>query len=199
MKKILILIFLSSLFLGCRTKHKAVTVTKEAKTEIQRVNLDSLKETSSKQETKKVIDKTIQEKKDEFSGDIIIKGKSDSLNPLEFHNVINGDTLQSISIRGNADYIINNRFNKMDKSKSESGKEESTNVIQQTARDLVSKETIKDVASTVMTKAKEVSEKGFTFDVWAIALIVGVVVLLLVFVYFYFRKSTWFMKIFNKK
>lgn len=189
MKKILILIILSSLILGCRTKQKAVTFTKEGRTEIERVKLDSVKEQTVKQETKKVTDNTIQEKKDEFSANIIIKGKSDSLNPLQFHNIVNGDTLQSISIRGNADYIINNHFQKNNNQKSESGKEENTNIIQQTARDLVSKETIKDVASTVTNTTKKITSRGFQAGAWIVWAVLGIVLILATGIYFYFKKK----------
>jgi len=189
MKKILIIILLSSFLLGCRTKQKAVSFTKEGRTEIERVKFDSLKELNSKQETKKVIDNTVQEKKDEFSGDIIIKGKSDSLNPLQFHNIVNGHTLQSISIRGNAEYSINNHFQKNNNQKSESGKEEKTNIIQQTARDLVSKETIKEVASTVSNTTKKITSKGFQAGAWIVWTVLGIVLILATGIYFYFKRK----------
>ena len=189
MKKILILIILSSLILGCRTKQKVVSVTEQSKTEIERVKLDSIKEQAVKQETKKISDNTVQEKKDEFSGDIIIKGKSDSLNPLQFHNVVNGDTLQSISIRGNADYIINNHFQKNDNKKTESGKEESTNIIQQTARDLVSKETINEVAHTVTESTKKIKVTGFQAGAWIVWLFFGVLIIVSTGVYLYLKRE----------
>lgn len=188
MKKILILIILSSLIIGCRTKQKVVSVTEEGKTEIELVKLDSVKEQNVKQETKKVTDNTVQEKKDEFSGDIIIKGKSDSLNPLQFHNVVNGDTLQSISIHGNADYIINNHFQKKENKKTEAGKEESTNIIQETARDLVSKETINKVAHKVTESTKKIKITGFEVGAWIFFTILGVTLILLFFTYRYFKK-----------
>lgn len=188
MKQLMILILLCSI-LGCRTKQKAVTMTKEIRTEASQVKLDSLKETAIKQETKKIVDNTIQDKKNEFSGDIFIKGKSDSLNPLEFHNVVNGDTLQSISIRGNADYIIQNRFQKADNSKSESTKEEKLDVIQKAARDLVSKETIKDVAATVETKTRQITSRGFQAGAWIIWGIIGIVLVVAGYIYFYFKRK----------
>lgn len=187
-QKILIIILLNSFLLGCRTKQKAVTITKQGRTEIERVKFDSLKELNSKLETKKVIDNTVQQKKDEFSGDIIIKGKSDSLNPLQFHNIVNGDTLQSISIRGNAEYSINNHFQKANNIKSESGKEENTNIIQKTARDLVSKETIKDVASTVTETTKKIKVNGFQAGAWIFITIIGIALILIFFAYKYFKK-----------
>ncbi|WP_294267754.1 hypothetical protein [uncultured Chryseobacterium sp.] len=188
MKKILILLILFSLA-GCRTKQRAVTVTEEIRTETARVKLDSLKETAVKQETKKAIDKTAQEKKDDFSGDITIKGKSDSLNPLEFHNVVNGDTMQVISIRGNADYVIQNRFQKSDKTKVESVKEEKLDVIQKAARDLVSKETIKDVAATVETKTRQITSRGFQAGAWIVWAVLGIVAILATGIYIYLKRK----------
>jgi len=188
MKQILILLILFSLA-ACRTKQKAVMMSKETRTETARVKLDSLKETAVKQEVKKVIDNITQEKKDEFSGDITIKGKSDSLNPLEFHNVVNGDTLQSISIRGNADYVIQNRFQKSDNNKIESVKEEKLDVIQKAARDLVSKETIDDVAATVENKTRQITSRGFQAGAWIIWGVIGIVLVIAGYLYFYFKRK----------
>lgn len=187
--KMLIFLIVLCLILGCRTKQKIVSSTKEARTEVERVKLDSLKEQTVKQETKKVSDNKVQEKKEEFSGDIIIKGKSDSLNPLQYHNIVNGDTLQSISIRGNADYIINNHFQKNDNKKAQSGKEESANIIQQTARDLVSKETINDVVSTVKNTTKEINSRGFQAGAWIVWAILGIVLIVATGIYFYFKRK----------
>lgn len=188
MKQILILLILCS-FLSCRTKHKVVEVTKEARKEVLQVKIDSLKESAVKQETKKVTDNITQEKKDEFSGDITIKGKSDSLNPLEFHNVVNGDTLQVISIRGNADYIIQNRFQRVDNKKTETGREETLNVIQKAARDLVSKETIKDVVAVVETKTRQITSKGFQAGAWIMWGVIGIVLVVSGYFYFYFKRK----------
>lgn len=191
MKQILILIVLLSL-LGCRTKQKASFYKTEGRTEIERVKLDSVRETVNKNDTKKVTDNTVQNQKSEFEGDIVIKGKSDSLNPLEFHNIVGSDTLQSITIRGNADYVINNRFKNSKEDLKDSKKEKSTNVIQQTARDLVSKETIKEVAAVVTEKSKEMKVKGFTFGVWSVVIIMFILIFGTGIIYFYVSKSQWF-------
>ncbi len=57
--KILIIILLSSLLLGCRTKYKTSFYSKEGRTEIERVKLDSVKEKTAKESTKKVTDQTV--------------------------------------------------------------------------------------------------------------------------------------------
>jgi hypothetical protein len=67
-------------------------------------------------------DVLLNEKKNETSGQILIKGKSDVSNPFVFHNVIGNDTIQSISIMGSAEYSINNHYTKSDHNQSRSKK-----------------------------------------------------------------------------
>ncbi len=179
--KILIIILLSSFLLGCRTKHKTSFYSKEGKTEIERVKMDSVKEKTVKEYTKKITDQTVKKKLEEFSGDIIIKGKSDTLNPLIFHNVVSGDTLQSILIRGTAEYYINNHYRQATEDKKETSIEEKTNIIQDLAKTAVSKETIKAVAAEVEKKTKEIKTKGFQAGMWVVFAILGIVLIVIFF------------------
>ncbi|CEJ71247.1 hypothetical protein BN1195_03592 [Chryseobacterium oranimense G311] len=189
MKKILILILLSSLVLGCRTKQKTSFYRKEGRTEIERLKVDSVKEINLKESTKKVTDNSVKNKKEEFSGDIIIKGKSDTLNPLIFHNVVSGDTLQSIMIRGKADYYIANHYKKSSEDKKETSSKEELNVIQKTARDLVSKENIKDVASKVEQGAKKIKTSGFQAGFWIVLAVLGIVAIVGFGIYKYLKRK----------
>jgi hypothetical protein len=188
MKQILILILLSSLIFGCRTKQKSVSFTKEAKTEIERVKLDSVKEVVKKEDVTKITDQVKQIKKEDFSGDIIIKGKSDSLNPLIYHNIVGKDTLQSITINGNAEYSINNHYKKESEDSKEVQKEQSTNIIQDLAKTAVSKETIKDVASAVTNTTKKIKSNGLQAGVWIWLAVICVVAIFIFFAYKYFKK-----------
>ncbi|WP_426473454.1 hypothetical protein [Chryseobacterium balustinum] len=188
MKQILILILLSSLLLGCRTKHKIVSFTKEGKTEIERVKLDSVKVIVKKEDSKKITDQNIKNKKEDFSGDIIIKGKSDSLNPLVYHNIVGKDTIQSVSIIGNAEYSINNHYKKSSEENQQTKKEESTNIIQHLAKTAVSKETIKDVASAVSEETKKIKSTGFQSGTWIVITIIAVFLICIFFTYKYFKK-----------
>jgi len=187
--KILIIILLTSILLGCRTKQKTSFYNKEGRTEIERVKFDSLKETNLKESTKKVTDNSINNKRKEFSGDIVIEGKSDTLNPLIFHNIVSGDTLQSITIRGTADYYISNHYNKSSEEKKESSSEENLNVIQKTARDLVSKENIKNVASKVERKANEIKSTGFQAGLWIVLAVLGMIGIIIFAFYKYLKKK----------
>jgi hypothetical protein len=173
--RILIIILLSSLLLGCRTKHKTSFYSKEGRTEIERITLDSVKESTIKESTKKVADQMVKKKLEDFSVDIIIKGKSDTLNPLIFHNVVSGDTLQSIVIRGTADYYINNHYRKSAEDKKETSSEEKTNIIQDLAKTAVSKETIKKVAAEVEKKTNDIKTKGFQAGMWIVLAVLGAV------------------------
>lgn len=186
MKQILILILVFSL-LGCRTKHKTISVLKEGRTEIERVKLDSVKEIIRKEETKKITDQIIKKQEEDFSGDIIIKGKADSLNPLIYHNIIGKDTLQSILIKGNADFTINNHYKKSTEDIEDKKKEESTNFIQDLAKTAVSKETIKDVAAAVTSKTNDIQSKGFQAGGWIVFAVLGVVTLIIGGLFIYFK------------
>ncbi|ROI05441.1 hypothetical protein EGI16_03380 [Chryseobacterium sp. G0240] len=187
--KILIIILLSSILLGCRTKHKASFYLKEGRTEIERITLDSVKEKTVKESSKKVTDQTVKLKKEGFSGDIIIRGKSDTLNPLIFHNVVSGDTLQSIVIRGTADYYINNHYRKTTENKKQSSGEEKTNFIQDLAKTAVSKETIKEVAAEVMQKTNDIKTKGFQAGMWIWLGVISVISIIIFAIYKYFKKK----------
>ncbi|MDN5394901.1 MAG: hypothetical protein L0G07_00810 [Chryseobacterium sp.] len=187
--KILIILLLSSFILSCRSKQKTSFYSKEGRTDIERVKFDSLKETAVKESTKKITDNSVKQQKEDFSGDIIIKGNSDTLNPLIFHNVVSGDTLQSILIRGKADYYISNHYKKSSEDKKETIKEEKLNVIQQTARDLVSKENIKEVASKVEEGTKKIKSTGFQAG-WLILFgALGVVAIIIFGMYKYFKRK----------
>ncbi|AZA60769.1 hypothetical protein EG340_06825 [Chryseobacterium indoltheticum] len=165
-----------------------VSFTKEGKTEVERVKVDSVKEIIRKDETKKITDQAVKKQVEDFSGDIIIKGKADSLTPLVYHNVVGKDTLQSILIKGNADFTISNHYKKAEEKTEGSKKEESTNFIQDLAKTAVSKETIKDVASAVSTKTNDITSTGFQAGTWIVITIVVTFLIFIFFVYKYFKK-----------
>lgn len=184
MKKIIMLILLCSL-LSCSSRKKNVEFSEEGKTEVERISLDSLKSETAKTETKKVTDRNIDQKKNEISGDIIIKGKTDSLQYFNFHNVVNGDTLQVINISGNSTFEIKNKYSKSEEKTVEKNKEENLNIIQQVARTAVAKTTIKKIASEMKKEDKDVKSNGFTFPVYLIG---GIVIVVLVLLWFLWKK-----------
>ncbi len=175
------------LMISCRTSHKASFYTKEGKTEAEQLTMDSLKEKDIKESTKKVSDQTVKKQFEDFSGDIVIRGKSDTLNPLVFHNVVSGDTLQSIVIRGEAEYYINNHYQKSIEDKAETLREEKINALKEKVKTAISEDNIKVVASEVIQKSKEVKSRGIQAAVWIFLAVVAITSILFFFIYKYFK------------
>lgn len=186
--KILLLILFSGLILCCRTKHKTTTTYKENKKETEQVKVDSfsVKNIQSAQNTS--VDELLKEKKNETSGEILITGKSDPSNPFVFHNVVGSDTIQSISIIGNAEYSINNHYTKVDNKKTEVRKEKFTHIIQDLAQNTVSKEKTKEVDSAVFEETKKTKANGPQAGTWIVITTVAVFLIFIFFTYKYFKK-----------
>ncbi|MEE6129897.1 hypothetical protein V2E39_21035 [Chryseobacterium arthrosphaerae] len=187
MKTKILIVVLLVLMISCRTTHKTSLYSKEGRTEIERVILDSVKEKTVKESTKKVTDQTVKKQVKDFSGDIIIKGKADTLNPLVFHNVVSGDTLQSIMIRGAADYFIKNRYQKSAEDNYEVSKEEKINAFEEKVKTAISEDNIKVVASEFIQKSKEVKTRGIQAAVWIFLAVVAITSMLFYFIYKYFK------------
>jgi len=186
--KILLLILFSGLILCCRSKTKIATTYKENIKETEKVKVDSfsLQNINSSQNTS--VDALLKEKKNETSGEILITGKSDPSNPFVFHNVIGSDTIQSISIIGNAEYSINNHYTKVDNKKAEVRKEKFTNIIQDLAQNTVSREKIKEVDSAVLEETKKIKANGLQAGTWIVVTIVVTFLIFIFFTYKYFKK-----------
>ncbi|MCS3870482.1 hypothetical protein J3D55_003398 [Chryseobacterium ginsenosidimutans] len=185
--KILLLIIFSGLILCCRTKTKITTAHKENKKETEKVKVDSLSVHSLESIQNTSTDTLLKEKKNEISGDVLITGKSDLSNPFVFHNVVGNDTIQSISIMGNAEYSISNHYAKTDHKKSEVTKEESTKIIQDSAQKTVLKEEIKESTSKVSNETKKIKVTGLEVAAWIFLTVIGITLILIFFTYKYFK------------
>lgn len=185
MKKLIILILLSSLLFGCRSRKKQLEITDYRTAEITKA--DTLKVDSvRKAESRKITDQiTVNKKEKQAEGEIEIKGKTDSANVFDFHNVVNGDTLQVIHIAGNADFTIKSKH--LQKSEQSEIKKEAqySNIIQEVARKAVAQSTIKETAGKIRQEAKKIESKGFTFGAWVSLAAAAVLVALLSWSYFY--------------
>ncbi len=184
---ILLLIILSSLMLGCRSKHKITSAYKENTKETETVKADSSGLQSSQSIQSQLSDETLKEGRNEISGDLLIKGKSDGSDPFVFYNVVGRDTIQRISIVGNADYSISNHYAKINHEKSEVKKDESTHVIHDVTRTMSSKETRKEVASKVSEETKKIQSDGLEILAWIFIAIIGITLILIFFTYKYFK------------
>lgn len=186
--KILLLIIFSGLILCCRSKTKIATNYKENIKETEKVKVDSLSLQSLKSTQSTSADVLLKEEKNEASGEILIKGKSDVSNPFVFHNVVGSDIIQSISIMGNAEYLISNHYAKADNKKTEVRKEKFTNIIQDLAQNTVSKEKIKEVDSAVFEETKKIKVNGFELAVLICITVLGITLILIFFTYKYFKR-----------
>jgi hypothetical protein len=186
--KIMLLIFLSSLILGCRSKHKITTHYKEDTKETEKIKTDSSSVQSLQLIQNASANVLLDEKKNEGSGEVLIKGKSDASNPFVFHNVVGSDTIQSISIRGNAEYLISNHYTKSDYKKAEVKKEESVNVIQDITQKVVSKEKTKEITLAVSEDIKKIQSNGFQAGAWIVIAVAAIILILTFFTYKYFKK-----------
>lgn len=175
----LILIILTS----CRTRTKDLAINEYQYAEIEKidtntvVSLDKSVQKIDKIEIKK--DQTVKEN----DGDIIIKGKTDSLKDFNFHNIVDGDTLSDIYISGNADFIIKNRWKQTQKKETEKSESESLNIVAEIARKSVAQSTIKEVAIELKTKDVKVKSTGFSFPIY---LIIGGAVIVVILLFWFF-------------
>lgn len=186
--KILLLIIFSGLISGCRTKNKITATYKENRRETEKVNLDSAITENSKSIENTSAEALIEQKKNETSGEILIKGVSDLSNPFVFHQVVGNDTLQSISITGNAEYLINNHYIKTDNKKTETKNSETVNIFQGLAQSTISKEKIKEFDSVFSEESKNIQSNGFQAGTWIVVTIAVTFLIFIFFVYKYFKK-----------
>ncbi|VXB17260.1 hypothetical protein [Chryseobacterium sp. 8AT] len=186
--KILLPILFSGLILCCRSKHKITTAYQANKKETEQGKVDSVSVKNMQSAQNTSVDALLKEKKNETSGEILITGKSDPSNPFVFHNIVGKDTIQSISIIGNAEYSINNHYTKVDNKKSEVKKEKFTNIIQDLAHNTVSKERIKEADSAVFEETKTIKANGPQAGTWIVITIVIFFLIFIFFIYKYFKK-----------
>ena len=181
----IILILMIGISFSCRTKSKITTEFKEVINENKKNTIDSSTVNYSKFTQQESSNELIQEKSNETSGNVSIKGSSDSNNPFIFHHLVGKDTLQRISIIGNAEYVIDNYFTKVDKEKTEIKKQESTNIVADSSRIYVLDKFENTISSEQKNKMQEIETKGFQFATWVSFGIIVAILLLIFFIYTY--------------
>ncbi|WP_326984340.1 hypothetical protein VUJ46_07350 [Chryseobacterium sp. MYb264] len=187
--KILLLILFSGLILGCcRSKNKITTISRENIKQVENIKVDSLSLQQGVSAQTHFTDISSNENKNEVSGDVLIEGKTEISNPFIFHHMVGKDTIQKISITGNAEYIINTHYEKISGQKAESNREESVNIFQDMAQHKISKDTVWEKNSVVSEETKKVKIKGFEITAWIFFTILGITLILIFFTYKYFKK-----------
>lgn len=174
---------------NCRSKTKQVLkrIEKQTETNFQKIDsnfvLNQTKRNNIKEDVKVQKDQSLN------NGSVIIKGKVDTISKdFKYDNIVDGDTISSIFIKGNATFEIKNNWNKK-KEKVDSVKtSESTNFVSEVSRAIVSKKNIKEVAKKINETEKKVKENGFTFPIYLIIGIVLLVAVVLIIIIKNFKK-----------
>lgn len=198
MKKIAIILLISFLILGCKTKKVLKTNVKE----VEKIETISKTESTEKSQVKELTSAKIaqvqQEEKKEEKIDVEINGKVDKDNPLTYYNVVNGDTIDLFKITGNADFIFkSSKHNK----KSDINNNSTTNTSNSKDSDISiynAVENVKNTVKQVQTKTVEVVKKDFTIGSYIVFLLWGLAIIALIIFIIWLKKSTWWTKITNK-
>lgn len=197
MKPILIIISCLLIF-GCRSRKLDRRITSEIKQSYEKVIKEGEKDSVVKQVEKS--ESKYQEKQlDKIkNSEIEIKGKSESGKPIEFHQIENGDTISSVKVTGNAEVTYRAKSINTEKSNSKEEKKENLNELQKLSREAVSQETISKAANEVKDLAEKVKSSGFQFGAYAVFFGWGIVIIIIIGIIIYFRKSTFIKGIIEK-
>ena len=183
-KKILLPLLLILILTNCRSRKKEVLERNESKTEtiVSKVDsnfvLNQAKKDNIKQDVKLQKDQSIN------NGSVIIKGKVDTISTdFKYDNIVDGDTISSIFIKGNATFEIKNNWNKKKEKIDSVSVSQSENFVSEIARASVSKKNIKKAAEKIKETTKEIKTTGFSFPVYlifGIVLLVAVVLIIII-------------------
>lgn len=195
MKKIIILILISFFILGCRTKRALKNELKEViKEQVSIKEQNTEKEALIEVKKQDVKEVNIEDKK-ETKTDIEITGKVDKENPITYYNVVNGDTIDLFKITGNADFIFKSSNNTQ---KSNVNKNTSTNTTNEKESEKSISNAVENVKNTVkqvQTKSVDIVKKDLTFGTYAVFFLWGIVIIVLLVLVLWLRKSTFFTSI----
>lgn len=186
--KIPILLIMTILLVGCKTKQTLKHL--ESRKELIK-NSSIVDSTARKSE---VVDQAVQKEskqsanKTEVFSESEIRGKSEVNKPIEFYNVDNGDTLQSIKVIGNADVFIKTRTNKIEQSKKDISSQSFTETLKEFSQDIVQENNITERVSEMKKKTKDIKLNGFQAGAWIFITIIGIVLILIFFTYKYFKR-----------
>lgn len=186
MKAILIILSFF-LVLGCKSKKVLKTKSSELET-LQTISVKKEEKKFEKVEQKKETRKVdLVDQKKESQTEIEVKGKAETDQPLELYNIENGDTLQSIKIKGNAEVQIRTKTNNSNQVKKENSITESNNKLEEISKEIVNEDNLKKAGKEIKESAKEVTTTTGTFWSFGLILGLGAVALLIIGLIFYFK------------
>lgn len=198
MKKIIILILISFFVFGCRTKRTIKNEVKEVVKEQTVSKTETVEKEDIKQSTIREIRTVQNEDKNEDKKEVEIVGKVDKENPITYYNIVNGDTIDLFKITGNADFIFKSSNNNQ---KSNINNNISTNTTRENKSEKSisnAVENVKVAVKEVQTKSVDIVKKDLTFGSYMVFFFWGVILIVILALIYYLRKSTWFNSIINK-
>lgn len=197
-KTLLIVLLISIIIFSCRSKVKIVE--KEEIKKVEQIKVDSIIEQSKdlKKDSIVKIKKEQEEKIKSNVGDIEIKGKSDTITPFIYRNIQNGDTLQSISIFGNADFIIKSKWENYEVKKKTEDFTESLNKVAEYSRKAVSKETINKATTEIKKLDKKVTEKSSPLSMTLMYIIIFIIIICAIWLFYYLGGKIKWSQLFSK-
>ena len=186
---ILIPLILILTLTNCRTKTSAKSKSKV----LEKVEVVSHSEKDSiikKNEAKKTQREVVVEQKEKKSEtEVEIKGKAENDKPLEFHEIENGDTLQTIKIIGNAEVSIKSKRSNSEVVKKETSIEKFENKLEHLSRSLVKEQNIKETTKEIKEATKEIKIKDFTLGAWVYGIIGTALLVGAIWLFVYFKKN----------
>ncbi len=177
------------LLVGC--KAKKISKSSESSTDVQKTEIkkDSTSQNQVEQKKQSEIKSDKTEKSKDQETEITVKGKVDKDNPLELHDIKNGDTLQSIRITGNADVVIKSKNKTSENSKKESKSTTISDKIKEFSQNIVDENNISERASYVKNKVKDLQVTDTSTGVYITIIVLGAVAIVMLFIFLYLKKS----------
>ena len=171
-----------------RTKNKTVLKQQEQSKEF--LKKDSLLNSKQKDSLVKEFNSKNAEKKENYedSGDIIIRGKSTEAKNFAYYLKKGEDTISSLKISGDATFEYKNFWNNF-KIKGESSRLKNEKTIQNSNKSV--KSLVQNNKETIKKKTennKNVKEKDFTFSFWIFSFSCFVIIWILIWLWYKFKK-----------
>lgn len=173
------------MLMSCQNRKKALQISEYRSAEIEKIDTNTVVSNEKAVKDRVEVVKKKDQKIKENIGDVVIKGKTDSIKDFRYSNVVGNDTISDIYISGNADFIIKNRWKQSEIKEIIEEKSDKTNIVAEVARKVVAQSTIKEVASELKNKTLEVKKSGFSLPIY---LIFGGVFLIIVILWFLWNK-----------
>lgn len=173
------------MLLSCQSKKKAIQSYKENSKEVIKSDTNVVISNDKVERNKQIESVKIDKKDEKITGNVEINATTDEKTPFTYHNIINGDTLQVISVVGNSTIKINSTYDKKQKVETENKVKETLNIIAEVSRKAVSQENIKETTKDIKSAAKDIKSNSFTFGAWFTYLLCFIIVACLVWLFYY--------------